>query len=174
MKRINFIIVATLLFGVVAAFTSCKKYEEGPLLSLKSKNGRITGEWELKEYNYTNTTDYGTITTTFNGSMVTTVFADTTSYTYPYSLEFQINKDGTYTSKEMADGNYVEETSLWSWKDGTSEKEMISFYSFGGWWVIKKLSNKELIIENNSSLSEIEFGDTYFSNMERSYTFEKK
>ena len=43
MKRINFIIVATLLFGVVAAFTSCKKYEEGPLLSLKSKNGRIFG-----------------------------------------------------------------------------------------------------------------------------------
>ena len=30
--------------------TSCKKYDEGPGLSLKSKKSRVAGEWEVDKY----------------------------------------------------------------------------------------------------------------------------
>jgi hypothetical protein len=29
---------------------SCKKYDEGPFLSLKSKNNRIIGDWDSEKY----------------------------------------------------------------------------------------------------------------------------
>ena len=37
---------ATTLLG----FTNCGKYEDGPSISLMSKTGRLSGEWEAKEY----------------------------------------------------------------------------------------------------------------------------
>ncbi len=32
---------------VMLNFTSCKKYEDGPAFSLRSKTARLTGEWEV-------------------------------------------------------------------------------------------------------------------------------
>ncbi|MBN2892697.1 MAG: hypothetical protein JXL97_12590 [Bacteroidales bacterium] len=37
------------VIGVVIAFSSCSKYEEGPAISLLTKKARITGEWEVSD-----------------------------------------------------------------------------------------------------------------------------
>lgn len=38
------------LLLVAAVVTSCKKYDEGPSLSLRGKKGRAAGEWEIEKY----------------------------------------------------------------------------------------------------------------------------
>ena len=34
---------------IVTAFVGCKKGEEDPIISLRSRDARITGTWELKK-----------------------------------------------------------------------------------------------------------------------------
>jgi hypothetical protein len=38
-----------LLLSILLSAVSCKKYPEGPLLSLKSKKARLAGEWQLEK-----------------------------------------------------------------------------------------------------------------------------
>jgi hypothetical protein len=38
------------------AFSSCKKYEEGPALSLRTKKARLAGNWEISEIKINNQT----------------------------------------------------------------------------------------------------------------------
>ena len=45
-SKLLLVTAATSLLG----FTNCGKYEDGPSISLMSKTGRLTGEWEVKEY----------------------------------------------------------------------------------------------------------------------------
>lgn len=49
MKKIAILSIASLLFGGIV-LTSCKKYEEGPALSLLTKKARVAGTWELESY----------------------------------------------------------------------------------------------------------------------------
>lgn len=78
MKKITFLSVAALMIGGIA-ITSCKKYEEGPALTLLSKKARVAGTWELESYwenGVDKTSDYR---------------QGVTSETYVYE------KEGTYT-----------------------------------------------------------------------------
>ena len=167
-----------LLSSVV--FSACKKYEEGPGLSLKSKNARLTGEWELTEYSYTRTTEEGTTTRKFEGSLMMFTgkeyngwdYVDTT-YSYPYSMKLTIEKEGTYEWYEIEDGEIDEWTAYWSWMDGKSGKELL-LLSDDGTFKINKLKNKELILVNDYSYSGTYNGNLDFSETERTWTFEKK
>ncbi|MFH1321027.1 MAG: hypothetical protein ABII90_10290 [Bacteroidota bacterium] len=47
-KRISTSI--TLLILISMNFTSCKKYPEGPLISLRTPEKRLIGTWEIKEF----------------------------------------------------------------------------------------------------------------------------
>lgn len=78
MKKIAILSVAALLFGGIA-LTSCKKYEEGPALSLMTKKSRVAGTWEVESY-WENGVD------------------KTTDYRQGISSEtYTLDKDGTYT-----------------------------------------------------------------------------
>lgn len=44
MKTKTILILAILIISI-----SCKKYEEGPLLSLRTKKSRLCGEWEIEK-----------------------------------------------------------------------------------------------------------------------------
>jgi hypothetical protein len=60
MKKITMLAVAALMMGGIA-LTSCKKYEEGPAISLLTKKMRLAGTWELESYwenGVDKTTDY--------------------------------------------------------------------------------------------------------------------
>ena len=37
-----------LMLAIAAAFSSCKKYEEGPGFSLRSPEGRLEGTWKVE------------------------------------------------------------------------------------------------------------------------------
>ena len=35
---------------ITTVFTACKKYEDGPMISLRSKKARLCGDWKIESY----------------------------------------------------------------------------------------------------------------------------
>ena len=89
-------------FGLTIAFTGCKKYEEGPTLSLASKKARVVNTWKLEKY-------------TVNG--VDIPLLSTTSY-------MELKKDNTFIMSYGSSAN----TGTW---DFDSKKENIVFTENG-------------------------------------------
>lgn len=52
----SFFFLGLVFFLSAASLTSCKKYEDGPMLSLRSKKHRVVNDWKLDRY-FINDTD---------------------------------------------------------------------------------------------------------------------
>ncbi|MFH2143220.1 MAG: hypothetical protein ABIJ97_12410 [Bacteroidota bacterium] len=169
-----------LTMAVMLLIAGCNKYEEGPYFSVLTKNARVTGEWELVEYNNIQSTSDATSTYTFDGNMMTFSgkyyngweYIDTT-FSNPYSLNVTIEGDGTYEWNSTENGAIYKRNSTWTWLDGKTEKEQLSF-KLNGNYIIQKLSNNEMILFTFSNYENNSGGSFYFSNSESIYTFEKK
>ena len=119
--------------GYVAAVTvmafnmqSCKKYDDGPGFSLRSKKARVVGEWDIVQI----------------GSQV-----------YPqngYALEFEFEKDGDF-KYSYSYGTYSY-TYAGDW-DFSSNKEDLRIIMDGTvqTFEIKRLTNKELWLEDETN-----------------------
>jgi hypothetical protein len=162
-------ILTSLTIALVMLLTSCGKYEDGPFLSIRTKNARITGEWELVKSESTTTSSSGySSTETFNGSIMT---SSTTSSSgnyidsYAYSSTWEIDGDNnSVVINTMADGVASSITTIWNWENGASEKEMLNID--GLLYRILRLTNKELVIESA-------YTSTSYSDNSK-LTFEKK
>jgi hypothetical protein len=91
----------TLLSGV---FSSCKKGENDPFLSLKSRKARVVGEWKISKLEETGTsTDFGeSYQFTHSNDGSTTIYThnpggETKTTSFPHSESYAFKKDGTYT-----------------------------------------------------------------------------
>jgi hypothetical protein len=96
---------------VMPVFNGCKKGENDPAISLRSRKSRITGEWKVSKMEETQTTTpscsgcYGsTDKTTFDGTSKTVVSTSaapgSTASTWVYTVSaatLTIDKEGTYT-----------------------------------------------------------------------------
>ncbi|MCS7029663.1 MAG: hypothetical protein NZ519_12955 [Bacteroidia bacterium] len=49
MKAIKVLTLLLLVAVSAVTFTSCKKYEEGPAISLRSKKARVVGKWKVEK-----------------------------------------------------------------------------------------------------------------------------
>ncbi len=145
---------------LVIILTGCGKYENGPGLSLRSKNARISGEWKLVKYNYTwnNPVDATENESyVFDGNNVTATYQEpnydpftgellgytNVSSSYPYSEKWEIEtKDNSIKMSSVEDGISSVTNTVWSWNDGASPKEIIEID--GDPYIIKRLSNKEM------------------------------
>ncbi len=166
MKRKNLSFVAIVLAFI---FSGCGKYEDGPFFSIRSKNSRLTGEWELTEYTSQSTYSDGSSTSyNFNGTVMTETFtspfgAGTTNYAHTETWEFD-KKENTVNINTISDGVASNTTTLWNWENGASEKELLNID--GTILRIARLTNKEMVLEDIST-STSGFGST------STYTFEK-
>lgn len=114
---------------VLLNLSSCKKYEDGPSLSLKSKNSRLTGEWEVDEI------DNVSPSVGFGGTMI---------------LEFEKDGDFSYTTSYSYDGasySYSYEGE-WEWEDGKKSVEIDIDSEDKTEFEILKLTNKEFWFED--------------------------
>ena len=120
--------------AVVGSLPSCKKYPDGPSLSLASKKARLAGEWELVD----------------------------ASFPIPNSLELfmEFAKDGDFewTFKYVYYGFPFSYTSKGDW-EFSSDKESLRIDVDGDKydWEIKRLSNKELWFEDQDDKEDYEF-----------------
>ena len=115
-------------------FTGCGKYEDGPDFSLRSKNARLQGEWEMTKADgpYFN----------YNGS----VYTNPDGFSQPYTYSMTLEKDGTFESEQQYSSFGLNvQKDYWSWFDGASSKEMLYLPDF---YLLKvvKLTSKELVL----------------------------
>lgn len=95
LKLTTLLLAAALVFGS----TSCKKYEEGPGLSLRTKTARVAGDWEIEKYisaDGTVDTDVegeGTYTFDKDGTGTINITESGTSLSLPFTWEFTSNKE---------------------------------------------------------------------------------
>lgn len=120
MKGITIIFFTLFLF----LLSSCKKYEEGPVLSLRSKKSRLIGTWTLKSQS-----ENGVGTLLFSID------------------KLEIKKDGTF---KFSFKRTVSDPSEGSWSF-TSDKENVDFKftCCSNRYKILKLKNRELWLENS-------------------------
>lgn len=161
-----------ILFALIAiigftAISGCKKGENDPLISLKTRKGRITGEWKLIEGTITETETNGGST----GSSVVTYTSSTSndggtigSYTETITIE----RDGTYEKTITQNGSTLIIKGNWYFSGKSDDidlkkKEAIVFseteyvhqngtISYTGLYanqilLIDQLKNKELIFK---------------------------
>lgn len=150
MKILNALMIVALAAGTF----SCKKGENDPFLSLKTRDSRIAGTWVLKsaEANSTEiltfdgTTETETTTQKFDGTVVTVVSPDGTG-TYSMSQEITIEKDGSFMTKTVEDGDISESTGSWWWLDDKKRKTRIAFDDDASSFEIDRLTGKELVLK---------------------------
>lgn len=130
MKKI--IALSTIAVLLIGFATQCKKGEDDPFVSLRSRKARVSGEWSLtsgtmiyasRGNNYSSTTSIVFTSAAFsstynyvNGSFSQT---GTDNGTYKYDIKF--DKDGSFTSTEIYDGEVSIVSGTWNFTDGVGE-----------------------------------------------------
>lgn len=138
MKNLIYIVC----LGAILTTLGCKKGEDDPFLSLRSRKARVAGEWKVTQRSInTNQTQGGlssTSTTTYDGTTETTQAESggfNISYTTAVTYDITFEKDGTYKMVVVTteDGETQTETAEGNWafigksKDaGLKNKEAIS------------------------------------------------
>ena len=120
-KMKNLKIALLMIVAVIFILPSCKKGENDPFLSLKTRKARITGEWTLKEGTKTETDATGSTTYSFNGTTCT-VTDQTGSATGAYTEKLAIEKDGTFKYEIIATG--YSNTKEGAWYFGRKNSEL--------------------------------------------------
>jgi hypothetical protein len=132
------VLLLTVLAVTLFVVQSCKKGEDDPFLSLKTRDSRIAGEWILKSQELTEseTESYDGISETesntlkYDGAIVTETFVsggETEIYTYSYTKKIEIFKDGSYKTVETEDGSMYTSSGNWWWLNDSKKKTRIAF-----------------------------------------------
>lgn len=133
MKKITTILFALAVIGGVVI--SCKKYEEGPAMSLRTKKARMAGEWTVEKVLY-------------NGTDVTSQYLPSGT-TYKITIE----KGGSWNDVMSSSGGSSTSKGTWEFVDKKENLKMVTEGSGdadGDTSVIVKLKNKELWIDSKS------------------------
>lgn len=112
------------------AFSGCKKGEGDPFLSLKTRKGRIHGEWKItkgegtRSYVFANTTVTETISYDGTTETTTTNPGNSTS-TSKWTQTYEFEKDGAFTSTYTDNDNNPAVTTTmkgtWNWTGGVGD-----------------------------------------------------
>ena len=131
--------VLTLALGLAivgGSMTSCKKGENDPFMSLKSRKARVAGEWVMSASESTRTTTQTfsgvstttTTTTVYDGTTETrteTVAGQTpTVTTSSYVQEMTFEKDGTFTQTYTSGGSTWTSKGNWAFLTKSKEAEL--------------------------------------------------
>ncbi|MDP2176255.1 MAG: hypothetical protein Q8K70_10145 [Bacteroidota bacterium] len=164
MKRIFIIALA------LGLLVSCKKGENDPGLSFRSRDKKIVGEWTVESFENYNLNQNGNSKTeikqTYSGLTITTTNTtgsqtNTAVGTTSYKGNLTINKDGTavYTEVSTFTNSSTTRTFNGTWMWGNSKKNkselFLNFASFNSQLIlaqsfrIDELRNKKIVLKEN-------------------------
>jgi hypothetical protein len=173
MKKIIFVLLLVPALFLIPS--SCKKGDNDPFISFRSRKARIVNDWTCKTINAQHTfsepsgTDVYSIG--YSGSNISISDSDpaTPSSSLSYSFKLKIEKNGKFTAMEYLDGemNYVEGNWNFNGKIGEDKnKESVTlnitrstmgtdvgiFFVMGGTFTckIKELRDKRMVLEIDS------------------------
>jgi hypothetical protein len=151
----------TIMALAITLFFGCKKGENDPFLSLKSRDARITGEWELvksdRTSSYTNTGQnsfFYSYNYIFDGTTLTTIITSsqgTETTTKSYAEKLSIQKNGKYIETYIEDEIPEIYDGIWWWTNDSKKKTRIALGHDYDSYLIDRLTNKELIIKTKYS-----------------------
>ena len=187
---------AILLTGIIS---SCKKGEEDPFLSLRSRKARLAGEWTLKTRTlkvisptYTLTDEYAdgqnhSMTVHYEAGVPVDTQISVNAYAQTYTFE----KDGTYELVTVLHTGKTVEEGVWSFikksqqndlqnKEailltprkitGKYNNEIIAGSYHPKVYVLKQLKNKHMTWTSATSTGSANWG---LQSMDATYTFEQ-
>ena len=101
MKTKSFLAIA-LIFSSLLVFTGCRKGEDDPFLSFRSRTARLTGEWKLKsgEIVYTGTDSFSSPDTGNDTTVIITTQFIFTESSLTYSSSSGSSNTSDYTSND--------------------------------------------------------------------------
>lgn len=165
MKKI--ILFAIVILGI-AAVPSCKKGEDDPFISFRSRDARITAKWKLVSLEEVSIVNGNTISRVLNGSILTSSTGGVSS-TNSYSKEMEIKSDGTFNTTTIFDGEINTFSLFWYWYNDTNKKSSIDLDAT---YVIDRLSHNELVLRSErTSTSQFDGSTNSFKNV---YKYERK
>jgi hypothetical protein len=129
-KTLSFMLVTLLTASTF--LTSCKKGEDDPFLSVKSRKSRVVGEWKMISGTSTeidqNSTYTTTTTITYSGTsaaesetIASSTSTTTTTSDYSYTQEFIFDKDGSFSGTIVEDGITTTFEGTWNFTGGVKE-----------------------------------------------------
>ncbi|MEO6239808.1 MAG: hypothetical protein ABIQ40_00665 [Bacteroidia bacterium] len=119
-------------FTIASIATQCKKYEEGPRLSLHSKKARIANSWKYEQV-------------THNGTDITASYAN---------CFWELKKDGNYINTQGTS------TYAGTWQFASDKEDIILTPASSGYsstWHIIRLTNDELWVTVHLTTSSYEY-----------------
>lgn len=173
-QSFKYAVIAVLSLTFLAA---CKKGENDPFLSLKSRNARITGTWKLTSQESTQTEVNNGMTEVYTTSFDGTYLTNTNpggSSTTSYSHTIEIDKDGKYKMTRLDGGVTYENQGNWWWIDSKKKKVRIAFDDDWGSFYIDRLTNKEMVLKLDESYSTSQSGLSSSSTTSGTMYFEKE
>lgn len=167
MKNLSKAVLAALV--VASSFTACKKGDEDPGFTLKSRKGRLSQEWKVANYSseitsmQTNspTSNESTVTTTtYSGNTATLKQVSTTTTAGTVTIttlsatgtvtdhSFTFEKDGTWSSTEIV--KYTSQTITEGGNTSTNSIDQTSTTNSSGIWYFtgKNKSTEDKKAEN--------------------------
>jgi hypothetical protein len=124
-------LIAIILVATMFAWSGCKKYEEGPAFSLRSKKDRVVGKWKVEKY-------------LENGT-------DQTSSLTSLNLRIEFKKDGKaiQSSSSPTSGTFSEE---FRWEFDDKKEKLIFIFNSGekNEFKILRLKHKELWLKQSN------------------------
>ncbi|MDI1354736.1 MAG: hypothetical protein PSX36_07450 [bacterium] len=123
MKKL-LIVLCALAFISASFFTSCKKYEDGPAISLRTKKARLQGDWQLESFSINEVDQTAAATTQYGSNFTWDIEKDG-----GYKMTGTYTDDGTWKFGEDKDDVYFQSS-----KTGAGEQA----------YRILRLANKEL------------------------------
>ena len=172
MKK-NLLFLALAVIASSTLLSSCKKGENDPFLSLKSRDSRITALWMLTSAESSVNNDGSIFTTNFDGSIMTNYYPGGFTDNYSYSLTIEIKKDGTYQSIETNDGDIETIDGKWYWVNSAKNKTSISLDNLGT-FEVNGLRSKELILKMYDKEVAVTGGSSSSYESIANWTFEKQ
>ncbi len=131
-KVIGITLILALIAGI--SFTGCKKYDDGPTISLLPKKMRLVNEWETEKVIY-NGVDQGTNASWENET-----------------IEFKSNGDYVYTAASGSSSNSI--TGNWEFDNNNEDlKTTITFLGITSTSISKilRLKSNELWLEHTDN-----------------------
>ncbi|MBW8050894.1 MAG: hypothetical protein FVQ77_11275 [Cytophagales bacterium] len=139
MKTIKRTLKGLLITGLaIICMTGCKKYDEGPAISLRSKTKRVVNLWKLDKYYW-------------NGTEATSSLL-ISGYTEEYT------KSGSYTRSYVdKDGDFFSETGNWEFDD---KKDNLVIKSVSS---IELTNNNSTVTNTNSTILKLKENEMWYS-----------
>jgi hypothetical protein len=99
----------------ITTMLSCKKGEDDPLFSLRSRKARVTGDWKMTSGSSTSASDPSKVTT-YNGTTATEG-----KDTYPFTFKISFKKDGSFSYEVLTDNYHMSCKGTWDFTTGIGE-----------------------------------------------------